>query len=635
MENFNIVLEAAEELNDIRESGECESIFQRMAERIDMDNINGLVMLFAMCINKKMGFMMDNCQEQRDEAYPPILNSMIKDLKQSFCPVIEKVAEGKFFCHGTLLTDYLNLTMERLLSGVKYQEPGREWNAPCETNEWNTRFRREERVRDSMKRFITSNDRFGSFTRQHKIEIPYLYAFAWDICNFGREKRQYYERNRPVEQGETDYSKLLPNNLKTYLGGLSNTTLAILFDGELTDENKFEESEPNSAVQFIKTVSFRALLPTLEESDHAGSFSDNDLVDPMGAVKASRTHQVPVIKKEVLKAMPLLPMSVKRRQMGVWNLELIADVLRDEAMLEEALEEVREISRSKSAMVSDFTHRYKNLSADNLYNIAQALLMNPGNDEDLKDKGRELLIEYENKQMLAKEVVMLNLEHTDRFEELKAMIGKSVCSAGEGLSMRQLVNEAAKRVLLRTLLVADDSRIEEIRDRYERDGIDTWRLLELYETDILKGNADVIEWMDEHMGGFAFACEDGWNRICLKNNTEGSVFLSSLVMELLLNMFTYCETGKEKKLIFREKDGFLEIETVNQVDLEVNSYTRKGISSRNRILSKLNYGKEYKLHDSIATGYEKETNRYTVTAKIRGSILQTADIDYFESNTIL
>ena len=204
----------------------------------------------------------------------------------------------------------------------------------------------------------------------------------------------------------------------------------------------------------------------------------------MGAVKASRTHQVPVIKKEVLKAMPLLPMSVKRRQMGVWNLELIADVLRDEAMLEEALEEVREISRSKSAMVSDFTHRYKNLSADNLYNIAQALLMNPGNDEDLKDKGRELLIEYENKQMLAKEVVMLNLEHTDRFEELKAMIGKSVCSAGEGLSMRQLVNEAAKRVLLRTLLVADDSRIEEIRDRYERDGIDTWRLLELYETDI-------------------------------------------------------------------------------------------------------------------------------------------------------
>ena len=49
MENFNIVLEAAEELNDIRESGECESIFQRMAERIDMDNINGLVMLFAMC----------------------------------------------------------------------------------------------------------------------------------------------------------------------------------------------------------------------------------------------------------------------------------------------------------------------------------------------------------------------------------------------------------------------------------------------------------------------------------------------------------------------------------------------------------------------------------------------------------
>ena len=100
-------------------------------------------------------------------------------------------------------------------------------------------------------------------------------------------------------------------------------------------------------------------------------------------------------------------------------------------------------------------------------------------------------------------------------------------------------------------------------------------------------------------------------------------------------MFTYCETGKEKKLIFREKDGFLEIETVNQVDLEVNSYTRKGISSRNRILSKLNYGKEYKLHDSIATGYEKETNRYTVTAKIRGSILQTADIDYFESNTIL
>lgn len=626
MENFHIILEAAEALNTIREDGECEKIFEQMALPIDDENINGLVMLFAMCVNKMLYQMMDGCQEQREEAYPSVLNSMIDDVKQRFRPVIEKVVKSRFSHHSHMLADYLNVTMERLLSGATYQEPGPVWDISYKTNEWNTRYRREERVRDQMKRFLRGNDRYEAFTRQHGIEIPFLYVFAWDICNFGKDERQYDERNQPVGQDETSYMKLLPKNLKTYLKHLSPTTLKILFDGEVIDEDNFEESEPDSPIVFYKRVSFRKLLPTLKESDCVSSFAADDLVRGSASSNESKAHQVPMVKKEVLKAMPLIPMYVKKKQLGIWNLKLITDVLKDEQKLEEALEEVKEISQTKSAMVSDFTHRYKNLSADNLYQIAQALLLNPADDEDLKDKGRELLIECENKQMLAKEVVMLNLEHTDRFEELKALIRKSVCRPTEGLCVGQLVNEAAKRVLLRILLVADDSRIEKIRERYERAGMDTWELLERYESDILKGGNDVIAWMDENMGGFAFGCEGRWNQVCLKNNTEGSVFLTSLVMELLLNMFTYCEIEKEKKLIFREDGAFLAIETVNGVDLEVKSYTRKGLSSRNRILSKLNYGKSYKLHDSIRTHYEKEDNRYTTTAEIRGSILTMGDV---------
>lgn len=287
-------------------------------------------------------------------------------------------------------------------------------------------------------------------------------------------------------------------------------------------------------------------------------------------------------------------------------------------------EQLKEASDSKSAMVSDFTHRYKNLAADSLYNIAQALLTNPGNDEGLKDKGRELLVEYDNKQMLAREVVMLNLEHTDKFDELADLIRRSVCSEKDGISIIQLVNEAAKRVLIRLLVSSDDDRVEFIRNKYEELGIDTWELLEKYEIDILREEKDCIKWINENMHGLCVEYESKWYEIYLRKNTEGSVFLSSLIMELLFNMFTYADIKCDKRIRFltkkEDRKDYLMIETCNSVDHKAGSYTRKGIASRNRIISKLNYGSEYKWHNSIVTAYEEDKNEFCVQIKMNAEL---------------
>jgi hypothetical protein len=62
---------------------------------------------------------------------------------------------------------------------------------------------------------------------------------------------------------------------------------------------------------------------------------------------------------------------------------------------------------------------------------------------------------------------------------------------------------------------------------------------------------------------------------------------------------------------------FLVIKTENFVDNEMGSYTQKGISSRNKIVSKLNYGSEYRWHNSILTDYNEETNTFIVETKIK------------------
>ena len=284
----------------------------------------------------------------------------------------------------------------------------------------------------------------------------------------------------------------------------------------------------------------------------------------------------------------------------------------------------KELEETKNAMVSDFTHRYKNYETDNIYNIANALITNPSSDE-LEDFGRELFLEYYNKQMMSREVAILSLEHKDNYEELRDAIKKSITIPERGINICDILDDALKRVLLRILLVNNETRMEDIRNKYEKKGIDTFDLYEQYENDILRGEKKCIEWVNKNMNPLMISISDVWNHLYFKQFSEGCVFLMSLLMELLLNIFTYADISYEINICFStdisNDHSYLIIRTENKVDYKIRSNSRKGISSRNRILSKINYGRDYKWHDSLLKEYSEDKTECIVTARICADLL--------------
>ena len=284
----------------------------------------------------------------------------------------------------------------------------------------------------------------------------------------------------------------------------------------------------------------------------------------------------------------------------------------------------KELEITKNDIVSDFTHRYKNYEIDTVYQIANALSSNPS-QEELKDLSRELLLEYSNKQMLSREIAMLSLEHRDSFEELRTTIKKSITTVKKGITIENILNEALKRVLLRILLVADEDRMEDIRQKYESKGIDTWELLDKYEIDILKENVNSVKWVNQYMNSLIIEISDEWKNVYFKEYSDGGVFLMSLLMELILNMFTYTDISDDMYLKFSvntiSTGNYFVIETKNKVDYDISSNGKKGLSSRNKILSKINYGQDYKWHDSILKEYSEDKMECVVIARICSELL--------------
>lgn len=282
-----------------------------------------------------------------------------------------------------------------------------------------------------------------------------------------------------------------------------------------------------------------------------------------------------------------------------------------------------ELEETKNSIVSDFTHSYGNYEIDNVYNIAKALNENPSKEE-LEDYGRELLLEYLNKQMMTKEIKMLRLEHKDNFSELFNVIVNSIDSTEKGIKVYEIIAEALKRVILRILLEAGNRRIEDIINKYESKGIDTYELLEQFEKSVIRGEQGCIDWVNNNMNRIRVEVSEEWNRLGFRRNSEGNVFLMSLFMELLFNMFTYGDINYEMLLTLdvatMDEEVYFVIKTENIVDESIRSNTKKGLAARNRILGKLNFGSEYRWKNSILKEYKQNNTKCVVSARMKADL---------------
>ena len=305
---------------------------------LQMENVcNRVVILLTMCVNKELSIILANTDvSEKDyfiflkKTYTEVCLKYQNINKRIITKLEIDISKQKEFL------EYLNYFVVCLLSGIKYIEKKKDekWHQYDEQNEWNTRFRREERVRDYMKGLISNNGKFTKFTLKNKIEIPYMYVLAWDLTPLFKK---FFDTYEPYGDNDQSYYGNLCRNTSIELRYISDNLLDILIYGQQTDKERFSETSPDKLLKIYKTITFKKLLPTICFGERVNY--NHDLLNPDGDIIAKKTHQLPFIKKEILQSIPLLPMQVDKE---IYNPEkstrMMLDLLKEKNKTKDYLE---------------------------------------------------------------------------------------------------------------------------------------------------------------------------------------------------------------------------------------------------------------------------------------------------------
>lgn len=238
MSNSRMIMNFAEDLNDISSRAAIHTYYTDQTAAIHEDIFNHVVILLTMCINKEMKIALSEDDAVSVEEYPGRLQEIYSEILKKYnhmnaniMSVLEISEQDK-----KSFQEYLNYMVQCLLSGIQYIEKKEddEWYQCDEFNEWNTRYRREERIRDYMKGLISKERKYTKFTMQKHIEIPYMYVLAWDLPTLFRTFN-----DAPIIQDNTSYLCNLRNNTSIALKYISDNLLDILMNGEQIDRETY------------------------------------------------------------------------------------------------------------------------------------------------------------------------------------------------------------------------------------------------------------------------------------------------------------------------------------------------------------------------------------------------------------
>ena len=328
MDSSRLILNCAEYLNDVENIDEVGQFYLTQALSLDDDIYNLTVTILGMCVNKELSITLSNTENVSVETFPDKLKQIHQDTLSKYTKYNENLVSNiTYEKDNQKFLEYLNNMVSVLLSGVKYIEKKKDddWHQWDEDNEWNTKYRREERIRDNMKSLISVGKKYTKITIKYNIELPYIYTLAWDLPNL----LNHYEdlkcsTDKKIE--DRSYIGNLWNNTSTALKHVSENMLDILLNGVQVDREKFEDDDPDAMIRFYKNVSYRNLLPTIEISEMTDNSSD--LHSPGARIKAKKEHIVPYIKKSILEKKPLVPMELGDNKYDAAKLiNMMVDVL--------------------------------------------------------------------------------------------------------------------------------------------------------------------------------------------------------------------------------------------------------------------------------------------------------------------
>ena len=246
------------------------------------------------------------------------------------------------------------------------------------------------------------------------------------------------------------------------------------------------------------------------------------------------------------------------------------------------------IQKKKDEFVSDFTHRYKNLQATRLGEIAESLLKIENEEE--KKWGRMLLLELARKETLTKEASMLYMRYNEQVVELVESLKKSLKDDGD--SIKDILETAALNCFTEFFYDDEGKDVEKMKYQAKRiwDNLDDKRVS--FEKEVLSANKKCIEWMLANGLHFQIDVDERWQKIFLRSNDYAEIFLRSIFLEMLKNFLKHGEIEKPVELKLYSDENILRILMRNSIDSEkdVTKKDSHGLSSMNLTLKTLYRG---------------------------------------------
>ena len=235
-------------------------------------------------------------------------------------------------------------------------------------------------------------------------------------------------------------------------------------------------------------------------------------------------------------------------------------------------EELKTRQKEKETVVRDFLHKYLNMEASALQEIADVLLSS--DNKQYRNYGQTAILEYANKESLSKDVHMTKLMYDNSIYKLYEILRDSLLDYNDPSKkdIKDVINTSLVFCLI-NVFYNNHRKFINMKENFECliDNLDDF--INDFQTEVIFKKDNCINWLHNRDINFTLNISHDWNLIALNQNDYAFIYLKDIFQELFLNYFRH---GDLKKPIFlnlsSKNDRFL-ISIENFLD--DNKYTQQ------------------------------------------------------------
>ena len=205
--------------------------------------------------------------------------------------------------------------------------------------------------------------------------------------------------------------------------------------------------------------------------------------------------------------------------------------------------EQNRLNKEKEGVIRDFTHKYGNMKATTLNDVAKILLRS--DNEEYRKQGRKVLFEYANKESLTKDIQMTKLMYNNNIAELYEMLRSSLLDTKD--PSKKDINDVIDTSLIFCLINVFYNKkgdFKNMRVNLESfiKNFDDFK--ETFQTEVIFREENCVEWLRNRGINFILNGLENWNLIALNSEDYAFVYLKDIFQELFLNYFRHGSVEK-------------------------------------------------------------------------------------------